>query len=118
MSLPNIIIVEDDITLGQTFADVFRLNDHEVDVIVDGLGAVEQIRQAIPNLLILDMHLPHVDGLEILKQLRALPELADLKIAVVSADAAMVNTSNAMADAALLKPIGIGQLLGLLDLIH
>ncbi|MCC6617077.1 MAG: response regulator [Anaerolineae bacterium] len=116
--MSNIIIVEDDITLGESFADVFRLNDHAVDIITDGLHAVEQIRSAMPNLLVLDMHLPHVDGLDILNQLRALPELADLKIAVVSADATMVNTSVALADAALLKPISIGQLLGLLDLLN
>ncbi|MBE0691184.1 MAG: response regulator [Anaerolineae bacterium] len=117
MNSPKIIIVEDDITLGESFADIFRLNDHTVDVIVDGAHAVERILREHPRLLVLDMHLPHVDGLEILTQLRALPELADLKVAVVSADATMVSKSAPLADATLLKPIGIRQLLGLLELL-
>ncbi len=117
MDLPTIIVVEDDTILGESFADVFRLNNYSVELIADGDGASAKIRALAPRLLLLDMHLPHVSGLDILQELRADPALASMKIAVVSADAVMVQNSETLADAALLKPVTVDQLLSLLQLI-
>ncbi|MCA9905014.1 MAG: response regulator [Anaerolineae bacterium] len=117
MSEPTIIIVEDDTILGESFAEIYRLNDYNVQLIADGQGAAAAIRELAPRLLLLDMHLPHVSGFDILKELRADPALDSMKIVVVSADAVMAQASEALADATLLKPVTINQLLGLLQLI-
>ncbi|MFZ5521358.1 MAG: CHASE domain-containing protein [Pseudomonadota bacterium] len=72
----------------------------------------------LPNLLLLDMHLPDGDGLGVLARLKADPHTADLPVVVVSAD-----VSAGLMDAArragaldyLAKPVNVGELLRLID---
>ncbi len=73
---------------------------------------------APPDLLLLDLHLPDISGLEVLRQLRAVPALAELPIIIVSADAMSDQVSagiGAGADAYLTKPIELDHLLQLLE---
>lgn len=103
---PKIMIIEDDPDLGPLFAEIFEEIGYVTSVITDGALAYESIISMSPDVVILDMHLPHVSGLEILQQVRADPRLRNTRIVVASANVALVEKSMTLADVALLKPIG------------
>ena len=58
-----------------------------MDVSITGLDGLAAIRARRPDLILLDMHLPDISGLELLRHLKADPTTADIPIVVVSADA-------------------------------
>ncbi|MFN6996114.1 MAG: PleD family two-component system response regulator, partial [Aquincola tertiaricarbonis] len=65
-----------------------------------------------------DMHLPDIDGLELLRHLKADPDTARIPVVVVSADATSARIQEAMAAGAaqyLTKPVNVGEILAVLD---
>ncbi len=83
-----------------------------------GLDGLTAIRSQRPDLILLDMHLPDVDGLELLRQLQRDPACADIPIVVVSADATPTRIAEALAAGArhyLTKPLNLAGFLGVLD---
>jgi CheY-like chemotaxis protein len=113
MTQASVIIVEDDAMLGEIFAAVLETAGLKVELLADGSGAYESIAAQQPSLVILDMHLPHVSGLDILAQVRANPALAHTPVIVVSADAQMAQQADAQADAIMLKPVSKQQILSI-----
>ena len=70
MSKHKILIVEDDLNAGRLIASLVASSDVEVELVVDGLYALESLRLATPDLVILDIALPRVDGWEVLNTLQ------------------------------------------------
>ena len=71
-----------------------------------------------PDLILLDLHLPDIHGVEVLRRLKALPQTADVPVAILSADATpgqVERLQSLGATAYLTKPIDIGSALDLLD---
>jgi len=82
---------------------------------LDGLAAIRHDR---PSLVLLDMHLPDIDGLELLRHLKADVRTADIPVVVVSADATSGRIDEAMALGAehyVTKPVNVADILNLLD---
>ena len=82
-----------------------------------GIG-LELARQHRPDLILLDLHLPDIQGDEILRQLRAEPRTAQLPIVMISADATAAQIARLRADGAsdyLTKPIDVREFLALVD---
>ncbi len=82
---------------------------------LDGLAAVKARR---PDLILLDMHLPDINGLELLRHLKTEPATANIPIIVVSADALsqqMQLALDAGAERYLTKPVSVGELLTVID---
>jgi DNA-binding NtrC family response regulator len=67
---PSILIVDDDDMMQETLSDVFKKIDYEVFSVGSGNGALSVIKKNIIDLILLDMRLPDVDGLEILKKIK------------------------------------------------
>lgn len=67
----SIILVEDDQDLAQLTNDYLNSHGYNVEVIGDGLSAIDRIVRQQPDLVILDLMLPGVDGLEVCKRVRA-----------------------------------------------
>jgi DNA-binding response OmpR family regulator len=82
--LADIILVEDDATIGRSFATALELSDHAVRVAASAEAFESELARAVPDLLLLDIGLPGSDGLAILRQLRIDPRTAGLKVAVIS----------------------------------
>ena len=83
-----------------------------------GLDGLADIRARRPDLILLDMQLPDVDGLALLMQLQHDPACADIPVVVVSADATPKRIEEALAAGArhyLTKPLNLGNFLGVLD---
>ncbi len=68
--MPSILVVEDDFDLSETIELYLRREGHHTERASDGLRALELFRAIGPNLVILDIGLPKLDGLEVLKRIR------------------------------------------------
>ncbi|MAC48033.1 response regulator transcription factor [Oceanospirillum beijerinckii] len=66
----KILLVEDDFDLAELTASYLISNGYQVDIVSDGINAVDQILQQQPDLVILDLMLPGLDGLEVCQKVR------------------------------------------------
>jgi CheY-like chemotaxis protein/anti-sigma regulatory factor (Ser/Thr protein kinase) len=89
-----------------------------MEVSVTGLDGLASVRAKTPHLVLLDMHLPDISGLELLRHLKADPETSAIPVIVVSADATpqQVHAAiNAGAVRYLTKPVSVNELLATVD---
>ncbi len=84
----TVMIVEDEPDAAELFAEMMRLNGHRVIKTYSSTPAIALISQERPNVIILDIMMPDVSGLDILRYMRGDPELALIPVVVVSAKAA------------------------------
>jgi len=90
----------------------------ELGVTMLGLDALSAIRSAQPQLILLDMHLPDISGLELLRHLKGDPAIAGIPVIVVSADATTQRIQEALTLGAahyVTKPIELRRFLGMVD---
>jgi CheY-like chemotaxis protein/two-component sensor histidine kinase len=87
-------------------------------VSVTGLDGLAAIRARRPDVVLLDMHLPDIDGLDLLHHLKGDPATAGIPVVVVSADAMQSQIEASRAAGAvryLTKPVSVGELLAVVD---
>ena len=67
---PSILIVDDDEVMRETLSDVLRKRGYEIFSVGSGNGALSLMKKSIIDLILLDMRLPDIDGLEVLKKIK------------------------------------------------
>ncbi|HEY4958232.1 MAG TPA: CHASE domain-containing protein, partial [Caldimonas sp.] len=90
----------------------------QMEVSLAGLEGLAAVQQRLPHLILLDMHLPDISGLELLRQLKADPATSAIPVIVVSADATSQQVDaaiNAGAIRYLTKPVAVNELLATID---
>jgi two-component system cell cycle response regulator DivK len=107
---PVALVIEDDDKLSLLYAEALRQAHFKPVVVLDGADAVAQITARVPALIILDLHLPHVSGSQILQQIRQDGTLATIHLIIITADAVQAEAMQDEADLILVKPISILQL--------
>ena len=80
--MANILIVEDEVDLAKAYQKILEAHKHKVTTAADGEIALKKIDQNVPDLILLDMRLPHMNGLEFLKLLNKKPA-AVRRVAVI-----------------------------------
>ncbi|HYM81002.1 MAG TPA: response regulator [Candidatus Limnocylindria bacterium] len=83
--MARILVADDDSQIASLVAMKLRLNGHEVVVVANGHEAIEAVDLARPDLCILDVMMPGMDGFQVLAALRARPDLAGLPIVLLTA---------------------------------
>ena len=78
----RLVVVDDNVDAAESLADLLRLLDHEVRVAHDGLSGLAAARAFRPDVVLLDIGLPGMDGYEVARQLSAEPESAMVLVAV------------------------------------
>ena len=78
----RILVVEDDAEIADVLRRTLRAEGHEVRTAGDGEKALEEAAEFLPDLVILDLGLPKIDGVEVLRRLR---ESDDVPILVLTA---------------------------------
>lgn len=66
----SILIVEDDASVRSSLAQVFRVLGHQVQDASDGLAALIEMRQGVPDILLSDLNMPNMSGFELLSVVR------------------------------------------------
>src|SRR2546425_12891356 len=107
----RILVVDDDPMVATTVQRVLRPEGYEVDVALGGGQALEQARAKRPDLVVLDVMMPGIDGLEVCRQLRADGDLPILMLTARSGTAERVKGLDTGADDYLVKPFAYAELL-------
>jgi len=84
----NIILVAEDNEMNQTMiADLFKELKLEINFANNGIEAIERTKELKPNLILMDMHMPEMDGMQATEKIREIAEFKDIPIVALSADA-------------------------------
>ena len=110
MSLPIALIVEDDPPQIEIFTKALQMAGYEVETAVDGRQAIEQLGKISSDLIVLDLHLPHVDGEKVLAHIKQDERLAKARILIASADGSFAAYLRKQVDMVLEKPVSYHQL--------
>lgn len=110
MSNPFALIVEDDYDLSIIFSQALNGAGFETEIIRSGDTALARLAVTTPDMVVLDLHLPHAAGTEILRNIRADGRLAETRVIVATADPRLAEPIREEADLVLIKPISFSQL--------
>lgn len=83
----RILVVEDDEDVAMITATFLRTSKYDVSIANDGPTALLMIEKELPDVMLLDIMMPHMSGLEVLRILRDKPETANLPVILVTAKA-------------------------------
>ena len=111
----TVLIVEDEPDAAELFAEMMRVNGFRVIKTYSSTPAIEMLASDQPDIVILDLMMPDVSGLEVLRFMRRDPNLVNIPVIVVSAKSMPADIKIGMeagASAYLTKPVGY------LDLTH
>ena len=86
---PLAFVIEDDKNLALAFAEAVEEADFDVEILYDGKTAMERLPATIPDVVLLDLHLPYVSGEEIIADIRTDARLARTRVIVTTADPRM-----------------------------
>ena len=106
----KILVVEDNELNLKLFCDLLRAHGYEVEPVRDGREAVERARAFAPDLIVMDIQMPHITGLELIEQIKADEELRRMPIMAVTAYAAKGDEErirDAGAEGYVSKPISV-----------
>lgn len=79
-----ILVAEDDAFYANIYKVKLEKEGFEVTVVGDGQQAIDKLKEKAPDLLILDLIMPEVDGFEALERIKADPKTKDIKVIVLS----------------------------------
>src|SRR5438270_11180152 len=82
--MPKIVVVEDQQVLATVYRNKFLAEEYQVEVATDGEAGIVLINSAKPDLVILDVMLPKLNGLEVLRKVRANPLFQTMPIIIFS----------------------------------
>ncbi len=83
--VPRILSVEDDVDLQQVFAYVFKKKGWDVEYAYDGKDGLEKAKALKPELILLDMMLPGLNGIEVIEALKADENTRTIPVIVMTA---------------------------------
>ena len=113
-----IMIIEDEPDAAELFAEMMRLNGFRVIKTFTSTPALTLIKQEKPDLILLDIMMPDISGLDVLRYMRGEPDLASIPVVVVSARATPSDVRaglDAGASKYLTKPVGYVDLKNAVD---
>jgi CheY-like chemotaxis protein len=110
MEQPLALIVEDEIDVSLVFSKALQAAGFRTEVVNAGDEALEWLSSTQPDLVVLDLNLPHVVGSEVLKYIRADTRLADTPVIVATAYARLAEGLHDHVARVLFKPVSFRQL--------
>jgi two-component system, OmpR family, KDP operon response regulator KdpE len=108
--MSNILIVDDDPQLVRALRINLRAHDHDVRAAADGTTALALAAEHHPDLVILDLGLPDLDGVEVVHGLRGWTDIPIIVLSARDTEATKIAALDAGADDYITKPFGMGEL--------
>ena len=111
--LAKILIVDDEADTRDFLTIVLNRAGYTVLLAKDGLEGISQVEENHPDLILSDITMPNLDGIEMVKRLRQMPEYSGVPVLVMSAYGMgkLTEALEAGADHALLKPVNCASLI-------
>jgi PAS domain S-box-containing protein len=110
----SVLVIDDDSTSREALLELLKEEGYEVFCAAGGEEGLESARKHHPDLLLLDMMMPGIDGVEVIRQIRSEPDLRRIRIIALTGDvtrARLQNVFEAGADRFVAKPFRIPELL-------
>jgi DNA-binding response OmpR family regulator len=108
--MASVVIIEDEQRIRELVARVLADRGHDVESTATAMEGLQAVVRISPELVILDMGLPDLDGTELLKMIRAVSEVPVIVATARNEDRDVIRTLDAGADDYLVKPFSIDQL--------
>ena len=109
---PKILVVDDEVKMCFTLTKLFELSKFPVEVAHNGLEALEKVESFKPNCILLDIRMPKMDGIEVLKKVKEEhPEIVVIMTTAVINEETRNECLNAGAADFLIKPINFQALI-------
>jgi len=83
--MARVLVVDDVKFISMMLADILRKAGHEVDVAASGQEAIDKVAVETPDLVVLDVSMPELDGIEVTRTLRAAERTRDVPVLMVTA---------------------------------
>lgn len=109
--MTSVLLVDDDKSMRDFVARNLTARDFEVAEAANGMEALAQVRQLEPDLVILDIMMPHLDGYETCRRLRSFSEVPVIVLTAMGDELDIVEALDSGADDCLTKPFGVEELL-------
>jgi DNA-binding response OmpR family regulator len=102
----KVLVVDDEVGICEVLERFLAAKDHEVHTAFDGRTAIEKVRELKPQVVLLDVALPGIDGLEVLQQIRTIdPDIGVVMVTGLMDHAQAVRTFELGAYDYVTKPI-------------
>lgn len=111
LSRTSILVVDDDPGILTAIKQALTTHHYEVRTATDGAEAIELFMRAQPDLILLDLMMPHMDGLEVCRQVRAVAATPIMILSIKGGEADIVAALDLGADDYLVKPFRLAELL-------
>lgn len=111
--MAQILIVEDEDNIATALEFLMTRDGHDHRRLALGAGALDAIRAAPPDLVLLDIMLPDISGYQIVEELRADPALRDVRVLMMTARGSVIERKKGLAlgaDGFLAKPFELSEL--------
>jgi DNA-binding response OmpR family regulator len=83
--MARIVVVDDELDIRLLVEKLLTREGHTVTLLADGESALEEVPRDKPDLVILDLNLPDVDGFEVCRRLKAAPATRDIPVIMITA---------------------------------
>ena len=118
MNKPLILVVEDDAPVRNLMTTTLKTNDYRYLVAVNGESAILEASSHNPDIVLLDLGLPDMDGVEVIRKIRTWSHMPIIVISARSEDSDKIEALDAGADDYLTKPFSVEELLARLRVIQ
>lgn len=111
--MARILVVEDEDNIATALDFLLSRDGHDHDRMATGADAVSRIRETHPDLVLLDVMLPDVSGYQIVQDVRADPDLSDVRVLMMTARGSVVERRKGLAlgaDGFIAKPFELSEL--------
>jgi DNA-binding response OmpR family regulator len=108
---PQLLVIEDDRLLGELYVDILKEKSVTCELIYDGDQALQRLKEITPAVILLDLHLPYISGLDVLEQIHSEPRFANTKVIVATADGVRAKEVSHLVQVVFLKPVDYSQLI-------
>jgi len=118
MEQRKILIVEDEVSLLKLESILLTTRGYKVSGVTDGLKALEEIRKDMPDLVLLDIMIPGIDGFEVCRRIKADPVTANLPVVMLTAKKSSADHARGVeagADAYITKPFKSAKIIEIVE---
>jgi two-component system KDP operon response regulator KdpE len=101
----NVLMIDDDPDVAVTLRTLLRGQDFEIQAVFEGGAGVTMCQETSPDIVILDLLMPEMDGWEVCEQIRAFSDVPILILSALGSPGSVAKALDAGADDYLIKPV-------------